>query len=339
MFEKLLWAFLSSFFLVFFIFPYVIKFLSSFKIGQMIQDDGPSHQSKENTPTMGGFFLVIVWHVLAPFFIDVTNIYFCVLEIVLLGNMLIGFIDDRSKILYKDNNLGLSAKSKFLLQFLVATVAVSVWLYLIPLVLVNNIKITLFGLISPVYINFSYVYPLFAIFTIVGSSNAVNLTDGLDGLVSVLLVFVCFGLSYIIAFDFVPVSLLDNVYYGLYIKDLAILLAIIMGSCLGFLWFNAYPAQIFLGDTGSLCLGGVISIVALMIKAEFVFFIMSFVFVIETVSVFMQVLYYKMYKKRIFKMAPLHHHYELSGITEPKIVVRMWVVGLLFLVIALLNVY
>lgn len=320
--------FLTSVLLSIALFPGCIRLLKYWQVGQYIQDDVSNHSQKSNTPTCGGVFIVIMVNLLAGLWGGLNTIEVLWVDFMLIGYMLIGLTDDLSKLLHKDNNLGLTPRVKLLLQMILAGVA---------LVGANQVlEVSLTSIAIPVgggafwNLEMGWLYYPFALFVIVGATNAFNLTDGLDGLASGLTIMVCLGLLVIILNG--QVVQLDNVA----LNDIVVILVALIGVMTGFLWFNCNPASIFLGDSGSLCLGAGLVYIAILLKMELVFGLMAGVFIIETASVICQVLYFKRTGgKRIFKMAPLHHHYELSGLKEPKIVVRFWILGLIFLMISI----
>lgn len=292
--------------------PILIPLLKRMKFGQSIREDGPqSHLIKTGTPTMGGLSFIsvtIVLSVIGVFFAD--DIYkMLVLIIVTIGFGLIGFIDDYIIVVKKDN-AGLSSKQKFLAQ-----IAVAVIIYII---MANWIPDIAAGIQIPgtdLFIPLGIFFVVWIVFWLVGFSNAVNLTDGLDGLST--------GTSIIAFSAFLVISLITGE------MEVALFLFILIGSLIGFLVFNKYPAKLFMGDTGSLALGGIIATVSILLNSSLLLLLIGLVFVIETASVMMQVASYKTTGKRIFKMTPIHHHFELSGWNEWKIVIVFWSVGLL----------
>jgi len=313
--------------------PIVIKKLTSYKIGQPIRDDGPqTHLVKSGTPTMGGSLMLIAITFTTLLWGDLTNKYIWMALLVTLGFGAIGFCDDYKKLVLK-NSKGLSVKHKYLFQSLIALVA-SCYLYFTATSLVDtSLFIPFFKTIA---IPLGIFYIVFSYFVIVGTSNAVNLTDGLDGLATLPTVFVASGLG-------VFAYLSGNINFASYlvipyvpgVGELVVFCAAIVGAGLGFLWFNTYPAQVFMGDVGSLSLGAALGIVAVMVRQELVLLIMGGLFVAETVSVIIQVLSYRLTGKRVFKMAPLHHHFELKGWAEPKIIVRFWIISLVLVLVGL----
>ncbi len=312
----------------------LIHLLQRIKFREEIRELGPeSHKAKAGTPTMGG--IIILGAIIASTILwgNFNSFYLILLlgATVLMG--ILGFVDDYIKTVKKKKD-GLPARAKLISQIVIAA-AVSVAIFFFP----SNAE-----QVSRLYVPFmnkaladlGWVSVLFAVIVIIGASNAVNLTDGLDGLAigSVLIVAVSLGLmSYLTGHMKIAEYLRIP-----YIPDgaeLTVFMSALIGASLGFLWFNSNPASVFMGDTGSLALGGVIGIVAVMIKKEIFLFIVGGVFVLEVVSVIMQVVSYKMRKKRIFRMAPIHHHFELSGWPEQKVVVRMWILGLILAILGL----
>ncbi|MCA1062280.1 phospho-N-acetylmuramoyl-pentapeptide-transferase [Rossellomorea sp. AcN35-11] len=297
--------------------PVFIPFLRRLKFGQSIRDEGPqSHQKKTGTPTMGGIvFLVSI--VITTFIMTGKysepgpETYLMIL--VTVGFGLLGFLDDFIKVVMK-RNLGLTSKQKLLGQ-----IVISIIFYIIYTQ--NDFPTTVSIPLTDFSMELGWLYCLFIIFWLVGFSNAVNLTDGLDGLVS--------GTS-AIAFGALAVLAWNQSQY-----DVAIFGVAVVGAVLGFLVFNAHPAKVFMGDTGSLALGGAIATIAILTKLEIILILIGGVFVIETLSVILQVASFKTTGKRIFKMSPLHHHYELVGWSEWRVVVTFWTVGLLFAVLGI----
>lgn len=313
--------------------PLFIRYLKSLKVGQTIREDGPqSHFSKAGTPTMGG--ALILCAILSSVFLwaDLSSRAILLVVFVTVSLGLLGFIDDYRKLKYK-NSKGVSAKVKYTWQSVVALIFACMILFTS-----NSATETTF--FAPFFKNFSVhsslLFVFLTYFVIVGASNAVNLTDGLDGLAIVPAVLIGGALgifAYLsghavfanyLAIPFVP---------G--IGELIIFSAALAGAGLGFLWFNTYPAQVFMGDMGALALGGALGAMAVLSRQEIVFFIMSGVFVIETVSVILQVSSFRLTGKRIFKMAPLHHHFELLGWPEPRVIVRFWIITVILVLFGL----
>ncbi|MCM3003868.1 phospho-N-acetylmuramoyl-pentapeptide-transferase [Priestia koreensis] len=298
--------------------PFFIPFLRRLKFGQSIREEGPkSHQKKSGTPTMGGIMIILAIVVTT---LIMTNKYLeptvdtYLLLFVTFGYGLLGFLDDFIKVVLK-RNLGLTSKQKFIGQVLIAII-----FYLVAKQFDLSTVVSIPG--TEFSVDLGWFYVVFIIFWLVGFSNAVNLTDGLDGLVS--------GTS-AIAFGAFAVLAWNTGQF-----DVAIFCVAVVGAVLGFLVFNAYPAKVFMGDTGSLALGGAIATVAILMKLEILLIVIGGIFVIETLSVILQVASFKTTGKRIFKMSPLHHHYELVGWTEWRVVMTFWAIGLLC---AMLGIY
>ena len=310
-----------------------IRFIAKQKYGQIIRNEGPqSHLEKKGTPTMGGLLILfsIVFSCLC--WGDLSNKYLLVSIAVTFLFGVIGIIDDYLKLRYS-NSKGLSGRSRLLWEILVALSASSLIYYFAT----SAEETTLF---LPFFKDFALQlgiwFILFSALVLVATANAVNLTDGLDGLAIMPSVMVASGMG-IIAYISGNAILSDylNVPYLFYSTEIVIFCGALVGAGIGFLWFNTYPAQIFMGDVGSLSLGAALGIIAVSIRQEFILMLMGGVFVIETLSVILQVASFKLTGKRIFKMAPLHHHYELSGLAEPKIIVRFWIVTLILVLFAL----
>lgn len=294
--------------------PILIPLLRKLKFGQSIREEGPqSHQKKAGTPTMGGLIIILSFSIAAIIFAN-RSVELFLIMLVTLGYGLIGFLDDFIKIAFK-RNLGLTSKQKLLGQLLVATI----FYYF---VMKSGLSTIVTIPIIDVSIDFHWLYFPFILFIMVGASNGVNLTDGLDGLLA--------GVSSIAfgAYTLVAISLSKY--------DIAIFTAAVVGALLGFLVYNAHPAKVFMGDTGSLALGGAIAATAVLTKTEILLGIIGGIYVIETLSVMIQVISFKTRGKRVFRMSPIHHHFELLGWSEWKVVTRFWFVGLIF---AALGVY
>lgn len=310
---KMISAFGISLVATLFIMPVLIPYLHKIKFGQVEREEGlASHKKKGGTPTMGGIVFVVVPILICAFikpsiFQDVKML---IVIFAYLGYALIGFIDDFI-IVVKKNNEGLSPKAKFLMQSILAVV-----FYFIYQSIAST---TLWIPILDIDIELGIFYFFFVFIMFTAESNAVNLTDGLDGL--------CAGTCVIAIAPFVLFALQSNE------TDLAILLLAIIGSLFGYLCFNVHPAKIFMGDTGSLALGGLLAAVALVLKKELLLLIIGGIFLLETISVTLQVLYFKKTGKRIFKMAPIHHHFELCGMKETQVVMMFYVIGLILSVI------
>ncbi|KUJ95798.1 MAG: Phospho-N-acetylmuramoyl-pentapeptide-transferase [Desulfonauticus sp. 38_4375] len=311
--------------------PRFICWLRKIKFGQYIQEEVSCHEKKQGTPTMGG--LLIAFSVLTSVLLwgDLTNKYIWLSIFVFVGFGLVGFVDDYLKVV-KKNNKGLSARGKFLGQVIVSVGVVTLLL-------------TLPGydtkLLVPFFKNFQpdlgLFYMPFAVLVMVGASNGVNLTDGLDGLAigHTIVCAACFAL-FIYVSGHIHLARYLQIAYIPGVGEVTVFCAALVGAGLGFLWFNAHPADVFMGDVGSLSLGGSLGFMAVLCKQELVLVIVGGLFVIETLSVILQVGYFKLTNgKRIFKMAPIHHHFELKGIPESKIIVRFWILSILLALIAL----
>ena len=337
--------------------PLVIRKLTAYKIGQAVRDDGPqSHLTKAGTPTMGGALVLLSILITTLLWGDLSNRFVWVVLVVTFGFGAIGWVDDYRKVV-KNNPKGLSPKAKFFWQSLIGVVAAVYLAFAVSAPSTAKV-LDLFmawvgagfsmdlppkaDLIVPFFKNVAYPLGVFGFITlsylvIVGTSNAVNLTDGLDGLAIMPAVMVAGGLG-------VFAMVTGRVDYSRYLlfpyipgaAELTVFCGALVGAGLGFLWFNAYPADVFMGDVGALSLGAALGTVAVIVRQEIVLFIMGGVFVAETVSVMLQVLYFKWSGgKRIFRMAPLHHHYELSGWKESQVVVRFWIITMMLVLFGL----
>ena len=311
-----------------------IKFFSNQKIFNPIRNDGPEDHiiKKIGTPTMGGLIILLGLLVSVLCWGDLSNIniLFCIYIAISFG--LLGAYDDYKKIKFS-NSSGISSKLKIFLQFILAIVGVSFYVYFVDYQDITNLYFPFF---KNLIINLGWFFIPFSVFVIIGSSNAVNLTDGLDGLatVPVILVAACFAfISYvtgnIVFSDYLQIPYIEGT------GEISIFCGAIIGSCLGFLWFNAPPAKIFMGDTGSLSLGGSLGAVGIITKHEIVLAITGGLFVLEAVSVMVQVISFKLTGKRIFKMAPIHHHFEKKGWPESTVVIRFWIISIILAMIGL----
>ncbi len=318
--------------LVSFIFgPYVIRALAARQIGQPIREDGPPrHSAKAGTPTMGGTLIILALFLSSILLADIASLYIGVALFVTVGFGVIGFVDDYLK-LRRKNSRGLSARTKLIAQFAVAFAAASA-LYLSPK-FSTVLGIPFLKNIRP---DLGTWYIPFAMLVIVGASNAVNLTDGLDGL-AIGPVMIAAGTYGVIAYLTGHLKFADylQIPYVAGVGELSVFCAAIVAAGLGFLWFNAYPAEMFMGDVGSLALGAALGLVAVMTKNEILLIVVGGVFVIEALSVIFQVVSYNLRRKRVFLMAPIHHHYELKGWSESQIVARFWIVAVICAVIGL----
>ncbi len=326
---------LTSLFVSFIFGPYLIRHLTNKQIGQSIRDDGPeTHLEKSGTPTMGGLLILISITFSTLCWADLTNRYVLVVLIVTLLFGVIGLIDDYKKVIY-NNPKGLRAKYKYTAQSVVGICA-AVYLFQTAVLPVETQLIVPF--VKAFTFDLGWLYVVLAYFVIVGSSNAVNLTDGLDGLAILPTVMVAGALAiFAYATGHAGFSKYLGIPYIPGVGEVAVFCAAIVGSGLGFLWFNTYPAQVFMGDIGALALGAALGVVAVVTRQELALFIMGGVFVMETVSVILQVGSYKLTGKRIFRMAPLHHHYELKGWPEPRVIVRFWIITVILVLIGLAS--
>ena len=314
--------------------PAIISFLKSMQFEQYVRQDGPeSHHKKTGTPTMGGLLILSSLIISTLLWADLGNRYIWVVLSVTIGFSLIGFFDDYLKI-KKKNSDGLSSKQKIIFQSLIAFLAMSYLYYSAEIIPETSFIVPFFkDLIIPMS---PFVFIFTGMFVLIGSSNAVNLTDGLDGLAILPSVLIGGALG-LIAYAMGNQLISDYLYlpHLPLSGELIVFCGALIGSGIGFLWYNTYPAQIFMGDIGSLALGAILGIIAIILRHELVFAIMAGVFVIETLSVAIQVISYKTRGKRVFLMAPIHHHYELKGWAEPKIIVRFWIITLVLILIAL----
>jgi phospho-N-acetylmuramoyl-pentapeptide-transferase len=322
--------------------PSMIRKLTEYKVGQSVRDDGPqTHLIKTGTPTMGGALILVAIAISTLLWADLSNRFVWVVLVTTLGFGAVGWVDDYRKVVYK-NPKGLSAKAKYFWQSLIGF-SVAGFLYSTSTTPVETTLIVPFfkHLVIPLS---AVSFIVLTYLVVVGSSNAVNLTDGLDGLAILPTVMVASALG---LFAYVAGHLYFSKYLGVpYVAgagELMVFCAAMAGAGLGFLWFNAYPAEVFMGDVGALALGAAIGIVAVIVRQEIILFIMGGVFVVETFSVAAQVLYFKYTKRkygvgrRIFLMAPLHHHYEEKGWKETQVVVRFWIISMMLVLIGLAS--
>jgi len=324
---------LTALFIALWLGPKMIEALSNKQIGQFVRDDGPqSHLSKAGTPTMGGALIIVAIAVSTLLWGDLGNRYIWITLFVTLSFGAIGWVDDYKKIVEK-NSKGLPAKYKYFWQS-VCGIAAALMLYIsATLPQETNLIVPIF---KDVIFEMGPMFIVLTYFVIVGTSNAVNLTDGLDGLAIMPTVLVAGALGI-----FAYVS--GNSVFAQYLHipfipgagELIVFCGALLGSGLGFLWFNTYPAQVFMGDVGALALGAALGVVAVIVRQELVLFIMGGVFVMETVSVILQVASFKLTGRRIFRMAPLHHHFELKGWPEPRVIVRFWIITVVLVLIGL----
>ena len=324
----------TSLLVVFLIGSPFIKFFSTKQILNPIREDGPNEHivKKIGTPTMGGLLILIGLFSGILLWGDLTNLYILFLIYIVGSYGLIGALDDYKKVKFK-NSSGLSFKFKLTAQIIITLIGVLALTFFSEN---QDLKNLYFPFFKNLIINLGWFFIPFSIFIIVGSSNAVNLTDGLDGLATVPVILVAGCFAFI---SYVTGNIVFSEYLQIpYIKgvgEVTVFLGAIIGSCLGFLWFNAPPAKIFMGDTGSLSLGGALGAVGIITKHEIVLAITGGLFVLEAISVIVQVISFKMTGKRIFKMAPIHHHYEKKGWAESTVVIRFWIVAIILAMIGL----
>ncbi|MBZ0091705.1 MAG: phospho-N-acetylmuramoyl-pentapeptide-transferase, partial [Sulfuricellaceae bacterium] len=327
-------ATLTALAITFMVGPAMIRKLTAYKIGQSVRDDGPqTHLVKAGTPTMGGALILVAIGVTTLLWADLHNAYVWVVLVTTLGFGAIGWVDDYRKVVHR-NPKGLPARMKYFWQSLIGLG--------VALFLAQSASLPAqTELIVPFFK--SVIYPLGIVgfivltyFVIVGTSNAVNLTDGLDGLAIMPTVMVAGALA---IFAYVAGNVVFSRYLGVpYIPgagELTVFCAALAGAGLGFLWFNAYPAEVFMGDVGALALGAALGVVAVIVRQEIVLFIMGGLFAMETLSVVLQVASFKLTGKRVFRMAPIHHHFELKGWPEPRVIVRFWIISVVLVLIGL----
>ena len=312
--------------------PYIIKKFSLNNVSEVIRDDGPSsHFNKTGTPTMGGLLILSSLIITTLLWADLENKYILYLLFITISFGVIGFIDDYKKL--KNSKKGMSAKSKIISQFFVAVI--------LSIVMFNNIDSSaeqqfIIPIFKHIVVDLGVFFIPLTVLVIISTSNAVNLTDGLDGLAIMPIVLVSGALG---IFAYLSGNMNFSEYLLIpYIKDsgeITIFIGAIIGSGLGFLWFNTYPAQVFMGDVGALSLGAAIGLMAVIIRQEVVLIIMGGIFVLEALSVIIQVLSFRYRGKRVFLMAPFHHHFEKKGWAEPKIVVRFWIISFILILVGL----
>src|ERR1700733_4765544 len=346
---RTVYASLTAMFLAFVFGPWLIRKLRELQIGQFIREECPqAHQKKAGTPTMGGVLIVLSTLVPTLLWADLTNGFVLLAIFSLLAFATIGFIDDYAKV-SKRRNLGLTSRKKFLLQILVSFIIGTGLLALATRSAYSTVLIVPFlkkvhpDLVIHSLLSSPHLWPLafvpFLIFVsvvIAGSSNAVNLTDGLDGLAIGCTVIAAGALTVLtyVSSNYRWATYLDIGYIPR-VAELTIFCGALVGASLGFLWYNAHPAEVFMGDVGSLSLGGTLGVIAVVIKQEILLFFVGGIFVIEALSVILQVGSFKLRGKRIFRMAPIHHHFELIGWSESKVIVRFWIIALIFALFAL----
>jgi phospho-N-acetylmuramoyl-pentapeptide-transferase len=328
-------AALTALLISFILGPWLIERMRRIKLGQFIREEGPkSHQAKAGTPTMGGILINVAILIPTILWADILNPYIWIILFVTFAYGAIGFVDDYRK-LAKKRNLGLTSKEKFTLQIVVALLAGLAIAYL-PSIHNNYSTALTFPFLKEVTLNLGILYIPFIVVVLVGASNAVNLTDGLDGLAigstlvaAVTYTILTYASGHARIADYLRIAWVPQT------GELAVFCGAMVGASLGFLWFNAHPAEIFMGDVGSLALGGAIGCLAVMIKQELLLVLVGGLFVLEAGSVILQVASFKLTGRRIFKMSPLHHHFELSGWKETKVVVRFWIIAIMFALLSL----
>lgn len=327
-------AALTALVISFIVGPTMIRKLTAYKIGQAVRDDGPqTHLVKAGTPTMGGALILVSIAITTLLWADLSNRYVWIVLITTLGFGMIGWVDDYRKVVYR-NPKGLSAKAKLFWQ---SAIAILVALYLVLTAELPAQTTLIVPFFKQVAVPLGVTgFVVLAYFVIVGTSNAVNLTDGLDGLAIMPTVMISSALA---IFSYVAGHAVFAKYLGIphipQAGELAVFCGALAGAGLAFLWFNAYPAEVFMGDVGALALGAALGIVTVIVRQEIVMLIMGGVFVVETLSVMLQVASFKLIGKRIFRMAPLHHHYELKGWKENQVVVRFWIITMMLVLFGL----
>ena len=340
---RILMAALTALIVTLFVFPWLIRRLQVFKFGQEIRKDGPqAHFKKQGTPTMGGLLILFSVTVSTLLWSDLSHVGMWLLLFVMLGYGGIGFYDDYAKIKYR-NSKGLRARWKLLWQIVVGLVALGIYASnfdSLPFSTTINLPFVSFDRFHPELP--IAIYLAFGLFLLVATSNAVNLTDGLDGLAIgpvIISTFVFMVLAYAAGTTLADFNIAKYLRIVPVVgsSELSIFCGAVIGAGIGFLWYNAYPALIFMGDVGSLALGGVLALLAIFTKNEILSAMLNGLFAIETMSVMLQVVSFKLRRKRIFKMAPIHHHFELLGWPEPRIIVRFWILSVMLALLALAS--
>jgi phospho-N-acetylmuramoyl-pentapeptide-transferase len=329
---RTIYATLTAFVICFLLGPWVIKRLRRMQVGQFIRDDGPeTHYKKSGTPTMGGLLIIGAVVAATLLWANLTNFYIWVVLLVIVGFGAIGFADDYL-MQVKKRSKGLGAKEKFLLQTVLATICGLLFYFYSDFS--TQITVPFLKKLQP---DLGWGYILFTVVVIVGASNAVNLTDGLDGLaIGPLIIVAATYMVFAYVTGHVKFAEYLQINYVAGVGEIAIFCGALVGAGLGFLWFNAYPAQMFMGDVGSLALGSAMGAIAIITKQEILLVLVGGLFVIETLSVIFQVGFFKLtHGRRIFRMAPLHHHFELKGWPEPKVIVRFWIIAIALALVAL----
>lgn len=324
---------LTALLICFVVGPFMIRKLSQHQIGQTVRDDGPeSHLVKAGTPTMGGALILVAVIAATLLWADLSNRFVWVVVFTCAAFGAIGWVDDWRKLVNKDPR-GIGARNKFFWQSVAGLVAAIVLYTTATIPSETHLIVPFF---KDFALNLGVGFVVLTYLVVVGSSNAVNFTDGLDGLAIMPTVLVAGALA---IFAYVTGNVVFSGYLGIpYVPgagEVLVFCAALVGAGLGFLWFNTYPAQVFMGDVGALSLGAALGVVAVVVRQEIVLFVMGGVFVVETISVIVQVVSFKLFGKRVFKMAPLHHHFELKGWAEPKICVRFWIISLVLVLIGL----
>jgi phospho-N-acetylmuramoyl-pentapeptide-transferase len=311
--------------------PAMIRWLTKLKCGQYIREDGPAHQCKQGTPTMGGLLVGLAVVGSTLLWADLRNHYIWLALFVFVGFGSVGFADDYIKVV-KKRNKGLSARAKFLGQLLVAGLAVTALIF--EPVYSTKLSVPFFKYFVP---DLGWFYLPFALVVLIGGSNGVNLTDGLDGLaIGPMVVAAATFAIFTYAAGHAGIADYLNIAHLPGVGEVTVICGALVGAGLGFLWYNAYPAQVFMGDVGSLSMGGLLGFISVLCKQELLLLLVGGVFVFETLSVILQVGYFKVSGgKRIFRMAPLHHHFEMKGIPESKIIIRFWILSILMSLMAL----
>jgi phospho-N-acetylmuramoyl-pentapeptide-transferase len=327
-------AALTALLISFIVGPAMIRKLAAYKIGQSVRDDGPqTHLIKSGTPTMGGALILVSVAVTTLLWADLQNRYVWICLLTTLGFGAVGWVDDWRKVVHR-NPKGLSAKAKFFWQSVIAITAVTYLAYNAKLPQQTELIVPFFKTVAIPLGALGFV--ILGYFVVVGTSNAVNLTDGLDGLAIMPTVMIASALA---VFAYVSGNAVFARYLGFPLisgaGELAVMCGAMAGAGLAFLWFNAYPAEVFMGDVGALALGAALGMVALVVRQEIVLLIMGGVFVVETLSVIIQVASFKLTGRRVFRMAPLHHHYELKGWKENQVVVRFWIITMMLVLFGL----
>ena len=320
-----IWALLTALIIAILVGPWFIRMLRRLKFGQYIQEDVKSHLEKEGTPTMGGVLIAFSLLSSTLLWADLSNPYIWLTIFVFIGFGVVGFLDDYLKILHK-NNKGISVRGKFFGQVVIATIAIAV-LFVLP-AYSTILSVPFFKNFTP---DLSWFYLPFAVCVMVGASNGVNLTDGLDGLAigPIILAGMCYAVFIYVAGHAAIASYLQVASVP-GVGEVTVFCGALIGASMGFLWYNAYPAQLFMGDVGSLSLGGALGFLAVLCKQELLLLIVGGLFVVETLSVIFQIGYFKWTGgKRLLRMAPLHHHFELKGLPESKIIIRFWITSAL----------